>query len=321
MEGRSQQLLFQPPAADVQPKVVTHEPLLPKPKPLTEKSRLRMCVLGSGSGGNSTLIQAETNERSHNILIDAGFGPRTMANRLRQLKIHYSDLDAICLTHLDQDHFRPNLMRTLLQWQIPVYLHHWHLKDLRTIEGYDALCKADLIREFDSQPFQLLESIHIETLHLAHDRKGTTGYLLKTAAGRIGYATDLGHVPNELIERFTGVDVVAIESNYDPTMQLNSSRPAFLKKRIMGGRGHISNDEAFDAVKRIVDRSGDRSPQHVVLLHRSNQCNEPALVEQVFNQDPGIGRRVVLTHQRRRTKWIEVKRSKASRANQMRLGF
>jgi phosphoribosyl 1,2-cyclic phosphodiesterase len=102
------------------------------------------------------------------------------------------------------------------------------------------------------------------------------------------------------------VDLLAIESNYDPPMQLRSKRPLFLKRRIMGDAGHLSNEQAFEAVRRILDRSPDGSPRHIVLLHRSRQCNCPQTVREVFARDGRIAARLTLSDQRRPTRWFEV---------------
>jgi phosphoribosyl 1,2-cyclic phosphodiesterase len=160
-------------------------------------------------------------------------------------------------------------------------------------------------------------------IHLPHDLKGTIGFVVSSSAGRIGYATDLGRVPGELIDHFSdrgGVDLLAIESNYDPVMQYGSSRPAFLKQRIMGGKGHLSNEQAFTAVRQITARSGGGRPGKIVLLHRSSRCNCPTIVQRVFDQDPAIGRRVVLAQQRRRSRWLSAG-SGSSNTVQMAFGF
>ncbi len=278
-------------------------------------ARLRLCVLGSGSGGNCSVIH-HGNEA---ILIDAGFGPLTIARRLRQAGSDLSSIRAICLTHLDQDHFRPNLIKTLLGWSIAVCVHRWHRDHLMRHEGATELGAAGLIRTFDA-PFEILPNLHITPIPLPHDQKGTLGFVIDGGAGRIGYATDLGHVPPQMIDRFSeqgGVSVLAIESNYDPLMQRNSSRPAYLKQRIMGGQGHLSNQQCFEAVSRICRKSAGGQPHHIVLLHRSSQCNCPQVVQQVFNQDPAMGGRVKMTEQRRRSRWFHVEAVRQVRATQM----
>ncbi|NJL31128.1 MAG: hypothetical protein HC898_05580 [Phycisphaerales bacterium] len=116
---------------------------------------------------------------------------------------------------------------------------------------------------------------------MPHDDKGTIGYRIDSPGGSIGFATDLGRVPEPLIELFTaqgGVDLLAIESNYDPVMQRTSSRPWFLKQRIMGGHGHLSNQQAFELARTIVQQSHPGKPARIVLLHRSQQCNGVEIV-------------------------------------------
>ena len=280
-----------------------------------------MCALGSGSGGNSTVVQYG----GAALLVDAGFGPVSTAQRLAQAGLSLGDIMAVCLTHLDQDHFRPNWPRTLLGWGIAVYLHRRHRADFERLKGAAALREAGLVHLIDDRPFQPLApqvDLTVSPVRLIHDEQGTCGFHLDAgAAGRIGYATDLGHVPDELVSRFTGVDLLALESNYDPPMQVRSGRPVFLQRRIMGHAGHLSNEQAFDAVSRIVARSAPGRPQHIVLLHRSAQCNSPECIAEMFGQARDVHRRVRLTEQRRRSRWFTAQPPAAVHRCQMTLGF
>ncbi len=279
---------------------------------------LQVCVLGSGSGGNSTVLRWGSDA----ILLDAGFGPRTTFKRLGMAKVGLDDLKAVVLTHLDRDHFRPNWLKLLADEGIGLYVHRWHLKDLERVGDVDPLRRADLLRPFGEAPFDVpLRSARMTPVQLPHDTKGTVGFRVQTPAGSVGYATDLGHVPTALIDCFAGVDLLAIESNYDPHMQQASSRPVFLKRRIMGMAGHLSNEAVFAAVQRVVDKSPIGSPQHVVLLHGSRQCNHENIIRRVFAQDPRLKDRITLTHQRRRTRWLTVRPLQPMAHGQMRLGF
>ncbi len=283
---------------------------------------LRMCVLGSGSGGNSTVIQSG----HHALLLDAGFGPRTTAQRLAQLGMKLSDLKAIVLTHLDTDHFRPTWINACVEHQIPVYLHQWHQPMMNMLPDAGDLHDAGLMRLIDLKAFAPCggDVMQITPVALPHDDKGTLGYRLDSAVGSIGYATDLGRVPPSLIDLFTaqgGVDLLAIESNYDPVMQRSSSRPWFLKQRIMGGQGHLSNQQAFELARTIVQRSRTGKPARIVLLHRSQQCNGIEIVRRTFAQDRVLSSRVVLTEQRKRTPWLTVTPEPTMVANQLALTF
>lgn len=263
---------------------------------------LQLCVLGSGSSGNSSVLKLGKTA----MLIDAGFGPRTMAKRLGEAKLELNQIDAVCLTHLDRDHFQPALIRSLIEHRIRVVIHRWHLQAFEQTHGAQDLIHAKLLDVFDGHLFEPIVGLRATPFPLPHDDTGTTGFLFESDVGRVGYATDLGQVPSELIDRFAGVNLLAIESNYDPHMQLRSNRPMFLKRRIMSDKGHLANEESFDAVRRIVDLGRGGNPQKIVLLHRSIQCNCPYVVRQVFNQDPRIGPRVVLTEQHCSTRWLSV---------------
>jgi len=142
---------------------------------------------------------------------------------------------------------------------------------------------------------------------LAHDDLGSVGLVIEHAGLRLGFATDLGRVPAALIDHFSGIDALALESNYDRAMQVESARPPFLKRRIMGGAGHLSNAQALEAVCRIDARAG---LSHVALLHLSQECNEEGLVRALYQREaPHLLERLTITHQRQPSPLLEVKRA------------
>lgn len=267
-----------------------------------KSSTLQICVLGSGSSGNCSVIR----HGDATMLIDAGFGPRATAKRLDDAGLCLDDISAICLTHLDRDHFNPNWLNTLLRQRIAVYIHRRHIYDLYRVDSTKQLHREGLLHIVDDQQFEPLTGLVAVPFHLPHDRQGTVGFRLETDDGCIGYATDLGSVPDALIDHFAGTDILAIESNYDPQMQADSPRPAMLKRRITGGAGHLSNEQAFDAVQRIVNNCPCGGPGHIVLLHRSRQCNCPDLLRRLFEGDARLTPRLTLTEQTQPTAWLTV---------------
>ena len=92
-----------------------------------------------------------------------------------------------------------------------------------------------------------------------------------------------------------GVDLLAIESNYDEHMTRTSARPAFVNRRNLSDSGHLSNDQCLAAVRAIGELSPHGNPRRVVLLHRSDQCNHPTKVHRCFAQEPALLRRVSQT--------------------------
>jgi phosphoribosyl 1,2-cyclic phosphodiesterase len=292
---------------------------------------LELCVLGSGSSGNCTVVRAPWGT----FLIDAGFGPRVTEQRLHDLGLALADISAIVLTHLDSDHFNANWLLTVAKHGIRIYVSQRHvaafrhLPEVRDLPG--RLAKKHLPEHLLEQlvcPYdgtlEPLRDVKIKALALVHDETGSHGFVMECQGYRVGFATDLGHVPEMLIEAFCGVDLLALESNYDPDMEQNSNRPWYLKQRIMGGSGHLSNEQALAAIKAILDRTAatlgpDKLPRHIVLLHRSRECNCPRLVQKLFASDPRIAPVLTLAQQHERTGWLHARRPRAPHVEQLAL--
>jgi phosphoribosyl 1,2-cyclic phosphodiesterase len=241
---------------------------------------LSICVLGSGSKGNCTLLSATNNHADTHVLIDCGFSPRETRRRLGTLGLTMQDINAVVLTHLDTDHCHAGWAKTLRNHDIDVHLHTRHRNTAlrRDVPGR--------VMNLFTESFAINDAIDVQPVLLSHDQLGTVGYVFEHHGARLGFATDLGRVPDSLIDAFAAVDALALESNYDRQLQVGSNRPDFLKRRIMGGAGHLSNDESFAAVRAIARRT---HLQHIVTLHLSQQCNTPRHVQQVYaKQEPGL---------------------------------
>lgn len=270
---------------------------------MSRRMSIELCVLASGSSGNCSVVRAPTGV----MLIDAGLGPRLAAQRMTGTGVRVSDVAAICLTHLDRDHFSPHWLVTIVRQGIRVHCHREAAAEL--LELAEDVDVERLICPFGDDLFEPLPGVCVRPVPLAHDQEGSHGFLVKGFGNRLGYATDLGHVPPNLVDCFADLDLLALESNYDPDMQEQSARPIFLKRRITGGRGHLSNAQAFEAIQCILDRAqraAARLPTHIVLLHRSRHCNCPKLVRRVFSSDPRIAPRLILSEQYARTEWLAV---------------
>jgi phosphoribosyl 1,2-cyclic phosphodiesterase len=282
---------------------------------------LELCILASGSTGNASVLRTPAGA----MLIDCGIGPRTTAQRLIGTGVRLGDLRAICLTHLDRDHFNPNWLATVVRQGARVFCHADRADEIRRAAPADLLDALDgLLSPFDGVPFEPLPGVTFDPIPLAHDRTGSHGFVVNGFDQRLGFATDLGHVPAHLLDRLRDLDLLAIESNYDPAMQEASPRPFFLKRRIMGGKGHLSNEQALAAVRLVLDRAqatGGRLPDHIVLLHRSRQCNCPNLVRKLFSRDRRIAARLTLAEQYTRSEWLRRKSVAPATGEQLMLAF
>jgi phosphoribosyl 1,2-cyclic phosphodiesterase len=189
--------------------------------------------------------------------------------------------------------------------------------------GFTGHARLDsLVVPFDDQPFEPVPGVTARALRVAHDRTGSHAFVFAADGHSIGCATDLGMVPEALIRHFCGIDILAIESNYDPQMQAASGRPVFLQNRITGGAGHLSNAQALSAVSAVFDRCQRHRqtlPGQVVLLHRSRQCNCPVLLNRLFSVDPRWAGRVTLTEQFTATPWIKPAQRPPLRGEQLML--
>lgn len=234
---------------------------------------LSLSVLGSGSGGNCTLVVLRDEPEPRTILIDAGFSPRETAKRLGPFGLGLEDVSDILLTHTDNDHLHRGWADSNSRGNF-----RWRIDQRHMARACAAGFSTRNIEPFSEQ-FRLGDRTQVEITQLPHDDLATAGFLICHGGVRLGFATDLGRVPAVLLESFTELDAMAVESNYDRAMQQASNRPAFLKRRIMGGLGHLSNEQTLEAVLAM---TGGRSLQQLVLLHLSRQCNDPQLLKRLY---------------------------------------
>lgn len=261
---------------------------------------LAYSVLASGSGGNCTAVLCPDAEGcatlfepapSPVILFDAGLSPRCTRERLRRVGLGFSAVTDIVLTHLDSDHLHGG-WESLLSGPgaVRVHLHRSQLGALRSRR-----ITIDRLRLIDDGPAPIVDDAALSPVSLPHDQSGTTGWVFERQGVRLGLATDLGRVPPTLLDAFVELDALLLESNYDPEMQRASRRPEFLKTRIMGGRGHLSNEECVDALAAIAPRCRLRS---ITLLHLSRQCNHPTRIRTMLAERvPALASLVELSHQ------------------------
>lgn len=250
-------------------------------------TKLDLCVLGSGSSGNCSLLRLGHDQW---VMIDAGFSMKQTKERMRTHGITLDMVDDVLLTHLDRDHFNPTWCRTMKNRGTRVHVHRDHVARA-THAGIAEECLVPFDEHID------LYGINVETVSFAHDVLGTIGFIFDTGHLRLGYATDLGYVPQQLLDRFMNLDAIVLESNYDPIMQRTSNRPQSLIDRIMDGEGHLSNEQSITAIRHIANRS---NLQHIVLLHLSRECNSPTLIRELYEDNlPHLLNSLTITKQDR----------------------
>jgi phosphoribosyl 1,2-cyclic phosphodiesterase len=248
---------------------------------------VKLTILGSGSSGNCAYV--ETAEAR--ILVDAGFSPRQIRQRLASIGRAPENLTAILITHEHSDHIA-GLLGIADKCHIPVYCNSgtqdaaiWAFKEKWSKKTNLALENAGTFKtKIDWRLFQTgdrfeLNDLLVETFSIPHDAQDPVGFILRTAAGNIGFATDLGHVTKLVLDRIRAANVLVLESNHDVKMLQECPRRSWaLKQRILGRHGHLSNATAAETAAQIM--SADL--KHLYLAHLSRECNKPELAQHVM---------------------------------------
>jgi phosphoribosyl 1,2-cyclic phosphodiesterase len=223
---------------------------------------LQVCVLASGSSGNSVYVTSETTK----ILIDAGLTARQTAVRLQQLGVEPESIAGICISHEHGDH-TAGIRILQKRHGIPVYAN------AGTLSGIQSMPKSEGItaRIFQTGSPFAIGDIDIEPFSVPHDAYEPVGFRLHAAGTTVGVVTDLGMVTELVRDKLRGCHAIIIESNHDEELLLNAPRPWPLKQRIRSRQGHLSN---LGAARLIAECAAD-TLQHVFLSHLSSDCNTP----------------------------------------------
>jgi phosphoribosyl 1,2-cyclic phosphodiesterase len=235
------------------------------------------CVLGSGSKGNAALLKTP----GAHILIDAGFSPQELALRMLGTGVSWESLDAIVLTHLHADHFKRTCLRFCAKFNVEFICHEDHARRFENFGSFKAMRRLGLIRTYGDEPFSIAESVRCHPVKVPHDSPPTFGFRIETEAAcgrtmRLGYFADLGECDDAIASSMFGVDLLALEFNHDEKMQLKSGRHPSLIQRVMSSDGHLSNRQAADVFRRVLE-SGHPAPKSLVQIHLSRECNSAQL--------------------------------------------
>lgn len=235
---------------------------------------LRIGVLGSGSGGNSVVVESGSNR----LLIDAGFSCRELIRRMKTLDFDPSTLGALVLTHEHVDHCR-GADRLAHKLKIPVFATSGTLAGTRLRqEVHLSAVTGGILRS--GEPREIAGFL-VEPFSLPHDAREPIGMVVEDSLGRrVGLVADVGCRTSLAWGRLRDVDVLILETNHDLDMLRNGPYPWMLKQRIAGRHGHLSNREAAEGLPELM---GDRL-RWVVLYHLSETNNLPALAASAIGE-------------------------------------
>ncbi len=226
---------------------------------------MTVSVLSSGSKGNTTFIQTNNTK----ILIDAGNTSKYILEKLNEINVDPTTIDAILITHTHIDHVKglPVLLKKINPC---VYITQKMLKELEYLENY-SIINTDKIK---------IKDLDIDVIKTSHDTEDSVGYIVNNDDKSIVYITDTGYINQKYFNILSNRNVYIMESNHDIEMLNNSKYPFALRQRILSDKGHLSN---YDSAKYISKFIGSKT-KYVLLAHLSEENNTEELALETLDK-------------------------------------
>jgi phosphoribosyl 1,2-cyclic phosphodiesterase len=231
---------------------------------------MRIISLQSGSSGNAIYVESN----GFQLLLDAGITGRQAQLRLEAFGRDIGDVDAVVISHDHRDHAR-YLGVYQRKFGLPVYVTR---RTLDAAARYCQLGRLGDVRHFCAGDTLRCGTLAVRTIRTPHDGADGVAFVVDDGAKRVGVLTDLGHVFDDLRRVVPTLDGILLESNYDPAMLADGPYPEFLRRRIRGYRGHLSNS---DAAGLLAQAAGTRL-KWVCLAHLSEENNRPELARETL---------------------------------------
>jgi phosphoribosyl 1,2-cyclic phosphodiesterase len=227
------------------------------------KINMKLCSIASGSSGNCIYVGSNNT----NLLVDVGISAKRIESGLNGIDIMPDTIQGILITHEHSDHVS-GLGILARRYHIPIYA------------TYETACAISSIKSLGEIPEELyhyvkpneafcINDINIEPFATSHDASNPVCYTMRSEGRKIGIATDLGKYDDYIVSMLEGSEVLFVEANHDVNMLMVGKYPYYLKQRILGERGHLSNDTSADLISRLINPR----LQHILLAHLSKENN------------------------------------------------
>jgi phosphoribosyl 1,2-cyclic phosphodiesterase len=226
---------------------------------------MRVTILGSGSNGNSTLVEAG----DARLLIDAGFSGRDIETRLRDVGVEPESINGIVITHDHGDHTR-GMGVLARRFGLPLYL------TARTrVMCEDLLNGSEDVRTYTSSLAFRIGALEVRPFLTVHDAADPVAVTVSDvdSGARLGIATDLGRPTAAVRAELRNCNMLVLEANHDDALLWSSAYPWSVKQRIASSHGHLSNRASAQLVRELLHAN----LHNIVLAHLSEQCNDAGL--------------------------------------------
>lgn len=231
---------------------------------------LGFCPLASGSKGNCIYVGTKETK----ILIDAGLSARMIEERLQEIQVDISEIDAILVTHEHSDHIK-GIATLGCKRGIPIFANSDTAKAI-----YDIIGEAPRFKIFSTGEIFEFGDMEFSPFNVQHDALDPVAFTIRMGNIKIGVCTDLGFVTTLVVNQLKGCDYLLIEANHQPSMVHSSNRPQVYKQRVLSRQGHLSNDECAALLSQVW-HSGLKK---VYLAHLSSECNNPELALKIIQE-------------------------------------
>ena len=228
---------------------------------------MRMCSIASGSSGNCIYIGSG----SSHILIDAGISGKRVEAGLKDLDLKGTDVNGILITHEHSDHIR-GLGVLARKYEIPIYATPGTAAAIRGMDGLGKI-EEGLFVEIGADASFFIGDLKISPFRISHDAAEPVAYKISHGKQKGAVVTDLGVYDDYIVEHLRDMDILFLEANHDVNMLEVGPYPYPLKRRIMGARGHLSNETSGKLLCRILHDN----LKAIVLSHLSKENNLPEL--------------------------------------------
>ncbi len=240
---------------------------------------MELCSIASGSSGNC--IYAGT-DNCH-LLIDAGISGKRIEAGLNEIGLKTSEMQGILITHEHSDHIK-SLGVVARKYGLPMYgtkgTVDW-IKEHQAIGTVD----ESLFHVISPEAEFVIGDMRIQAVPTSHDAAEPVAYIMRKDSKSIGVITDLGKYDDYIVDKLQGLDVLLLEANHDVHMLQAGTYPYYLKQRILGERGHLSNELSGQLLGKVLHDGFKK----VILGHLSQENNYPQLAYETVRLEVTMG--------------------------------